>query len=322
MSIAFMLIGLFGISTPTVTPAASGGRVAFVQAGAIPHLLIERRPGAECAGDPEAFAAHRGAVQCPTDIDAGLATRWIGQTVELYGGDGACTAEVVDLHLLSWFDTNFHYRGTWFGEVKFDAFKNGPPTALLKAALAQAPDEDRFLAAALKVNDTKACDGARWARTGDTQPPKVEALSTVKPQLRAAALARFRAHDGHRAVQQRYRAEADMAESQPATWDAFDGNKPVVKVFESGKQTYIYVGASVGGCGDFQGDFWVIYARVGSKWVTVADADQVGEFIMPQIMIEGDTGPLFADHTVLIAPNGPVYEVVEDVDVASYICPC
>lgn len=321
MSLALLLIGLFGISAPTTTPSAQGGRVAFVQSGDTPHLLIERRPGAACAGAPSGFAAHRGAVQCPAEVDAGLATRWIGQTVELYGGVGRCTAEVVDLHLLAWFDTNFHYQDKWFGDIDFGA-EPRPSVALLKAALAQAPDEDRFLAAALKVNDAKACDGARWARTGDTEPARIEALRTVKPSLRAAAVQKFRAHEGYRAVQERYRAEADTTTRQPDHWEAFDGGSASVRVFVSGKQTYVYVGASVGGCGDFTADFWIIYARVGAKWVPVTDADQVGEFILPQLMIEGDSGPLFADHTVLIAPSGPVYEVVEDVDVNSYICPC
>ncbi|MGK0362126.1 MAG: hypothetical protein ACI9U2_004446 [Bradymonadia bacterium] len=323
MFIAFMLIGLFGISTPTVAPMSSGGRVAFVQGGATPHLLIERRPGAKCAGAPDAFVARHTAVRCPIEIDAGLATRWLGQTVELYGGAGVCMAEVVDLHLLAWFDVNFGHDGTWFGEISFDAQTSGPPSSLLKAALARAPAEDRFLSAALKVNDAKACDGARWARIGDTTPSKIEAQHTVKPRVRTAALARFRAHPGHRAMQERYRAETDyMTDKQPTHWDAFDGGRPQVTVFQSGKQTYVYVGAMVGGCGDFGADFWVIYARVGSKWVVIADADQVGGFIAPQIMIVGEAGPLFADHTMLIAPNGPVYEVVEDVDVATYICPC
>lgn len=323
MFIAFMLIGLFGISTPTVAPMSSSGRVAFVQGGAIPHLLIERRPGAKCAGAPDAFVAQHTAVQCPIAIDAGLATRWLGQTVELYGGAGVCTAEVVDLHLLAWFNINFDHQGVWFDEVKLKAQKSDPPASLLKAALAQAPADDRFLSASLKVSDAKACDGARWASVDDTAAPKVEAQRTIKPRLRAAALARFRAHSGHRAVQQRYRAETDsMTDKQPPYWDGFDGERPRVTVFESGKQTYIYVGARVGGCGDFGADFWVIYARVGSKWVVIADADQVGEFIAPQIMILGEAGPLFADHTVLIAPNGPVYEVVEDVEVEHYTCPC
>ena len=322
MSIALLLIGLFGISTPATIPTAKGGQISFVQAGATPHLLIERRPGAECAGAPDDWAGHRNAVQCPAQIDAGLATRWIGRTVELYGGAGPCTAEVVDLHLLSWFDIGFDFRGTWFGEIKHETIDAPTRRALLKAAMEHAPDADRFLAAALKVSDAKACDGARWARTGDTQPAKIEAQATVDARLSAAALQRFRAHEGHRALQQRYVAEVDTTRKQPKHWDNFDGGSPWVKVFASGKQTYVYVGTSVGGCGDFSGDFWVIWQRVGEKWVPIADADQVGDFILPALMIEGDSGPLFADHTVLIAPNGPVYEVVEDVDVQSYICPC
>lgn len=316
MSIALLLIGLFGVSSPlTVGPAAQPD-VVFVQGGATPHLLLERRPGAECGGAPAGFVAHRHAVQCPAQISPSFAAQWIGRTVRLHGGKGECTAEVLDLHLLSWFDPGFDYKGQWFDEVPATT----QDAALLKAALAQATQEDRFLAAALKVADPAACEGARWAQPIDAEPARVQPLQRVAPALAADALRRFRAHEGHQAMQRRYRAEADGAAK--GIWDSFDGAHPQVRVFKSAAATYVYAGASVGGCGYFDADFWVIWRKNGTRWTVVTDADQVGEFIAPALMIEGKGGPLFVDHTVLIAPQGPLYEVVEDVDVHSFICPC
>lgn len=316
MNIALMLIGLFGVSTPLTVGPQTQPDVVFVQGGEAPHLLLERRPDAECAGSPQGFVAGRNAVQCPAKVDAGLSMKWIGRTVRLHGGKGECTAEVVDLHLLSWFDPGFSHRGKWFGDIP--AKRDSP--ALFRAALKQAVSEDRFLAAALKVADPSACEGARWAQPVDTAPARVQPSQRVEPKLAAEALRRFRAHEGHQAMQRRYRAEADG--TPEGIWDSFDGARPDVRVFRSGSETYVYAGASVGGCGYFDADFWVIWRKTDTRWDVVTDADQVGGFIAPQLMIEGRDGPLFVDHTVLIAPQGPLYEVVEDVDVHSFICPC
>lgn len=310
----FWLVGLLTISTqPAATPDAG---VVFVGGGDAPHLLIERQPGADCAGAPTRFINSRLAVQCPAKVEAAQSLRWIGRTVRLHGGAGECTAKVVDLHVVAWFQPHFEYQGKWFDAWPHDAT---PPQGLLDAAWANAAMDDRFLAASLEVNDAKACQGARWAQPAEAEPARVRPSAKVSKRLHAQVLRRFRAHEGHVAMQRRFRAEATDAKG---VWDRFDGARPAVRVFETEGATWIYAGASVGGCGYFEANFWAIWRRTGKTWELVTDADQVGEFIMPSLMIEGDAGPLFVDHTVLIAPRGPIYEVVEDVDVNHYICPC
>lgn len=310
------LLWLVGLLTVAAHPSPPDPGVVFVGGGDTPHLLIERLPGAECAGKPTRFVHYRHAVQCPAKVDPAQGLRWIGKSVRLHGGAGACTAEVVDLHVVAWFQPYFEYKGTWFDGWPDEA---APPQGLLDAAWANAPAEDRFLAASLKVDDPKACAGARWARPAEAEPARVRPSTEVPKALKAQALRRFRAHPGHVAMQQRFRAEAT---DPKGIWDGFEGGSPDVRVFQSAGQTWVYAGASVGGCGYFQGDFWAIWRIDGDRWTAVTDADQVGEFILPRLMIEGQAGPMFVDHTVLIAPVGPIYEVVEDVDVNSYICPC
>lgn len=309
----FWLVGLLTISAQ---PSAPDAGVVFVGGGDSPHLLLERQPGAECKGAPTRFVNHRLAVQCPAKVDPAIALRWIGKSVRLHGGVGDCTAQVEDLHVVAWFQPHFEFQGKWFDRWAHD---KAPPKGLLEAAWANAPADDRFLAASLKVDDPKACAGARWAQPAEAEPARVRPSGAVPKALHAEALRRMRAHPGHVAMQRRFRAEATDAKG---IWDSFDGARPDVRVFESSAQTYVYAGASVGGCGYFEADFWSIWRVEDGRWTAVTDADQVGEFIMPSLMIEGEGGPLFVDHTVLIAPDGPLYEVVEDVDVNHYICPC
>ena len=129
-------------------------------------------------------------------------------------------------------------------------------------------------------------------------------------------MARFRRHSGHAALQARYQAETGCA----GVWD---DDQVRVRVLPAGDRQFVFVGAQVGGCGEFSADFWVIWQVEDGHHTVLTDSDGVGGWFEPEALVErADGRPTFFDAHLRVEPRGAGYQVVEDVAVQSWICPC
>ncbi|MEZ4469936.1 MAG: hypothetical protein R3F60_03840 [bacterium] len=294
-----MIATLLALSALTAPAAPATDGVFFVAPDG-QHVLLRRVPGAECAGRLR-LALDGDAIVCrPPPLEAEPHQVWVGRHLTLQGGARTCEAEVTGLALMAWL------------EPEADA---GGRTSARKA-WSRAGHDDRFLVATVKPRSGSTCKGARWAEAGPSalhvgrQPVGVDA---------AAAIDRFRAHPAYQALQKRFRAETRRA----GAWDEDEGQGVLVRQLPAGEDTYVYAGAQVGGCGEFSADFWVIWKVTGDTWTSVTDADQVGGWFEPEALVEqGQAAPVFLDRHLRIEPRGLGYEVVEDVAVESWICPC
>ncbi|MCB9549672.1 MAG: hypothetical protein H6706_28025 [Myxococcales bacterium] len=295
-----MIATLLALSTLTAPAAPTTSGVFFVAPDG-QHVLLRRVPGAECAGRLRLTLEGEAIVCRPPPLEAEPHLSWVGRHLTLQGGARACEAEVTGLALMAWLEP--------------EADAGGRTTA--RKAWSRAGHDDRFLVATVKPRGGgAACKGARWAETG---APALHVGQSPAAVDATAALARFRAHPAYQALQSRYQAETRRA----GTWDADEGTSLVVRQLPAGDATYVYAGAQVGGCGEFSADFWVIWKVTGTTWEAVTDADQVGGWFEPEALVEqGQAAPVFLDRHLRIEPRGRGYEVVEDVAVESWICPC
>lgn len=292
-----------GLSAPSSELAAPHPSVLFV-ADHGEHILLRRVPGAECSGKPRLGRDTAMVVCAPPALEAEAHLDRIGQKVVLRGPGVACPAQVVGIDLVAWTD--------------LESGPTGRGKAAAQAAWSHVTYDDRFVAARVRSTGRR-CSGARWAevldeaRDGTLQVGSVPAAAEVK-----AALAHLRQHPGHAEIQGRYQAETGAV----GPWD--EAGELDVRVLPAAEGHYVFAGAQVGGCGEFSADFWVIWqVDATGRYTAVTDADVVGGWFLPEALIERPGArPTFLDAHLRVEARGTRYEVVEDVAVETWACPC
>lgn len=287
--------------TPVTATEVAQSRPVLFAADRGRHVLLQRVPGAECSGTLR-FSADGEAIVCRAPpLESEPHQGMIGRRLILHGADQSCPVVVTELSLIAWFGVD----------------DGGKRPGKAQAAWELASWDDRFVAARVKSLDGRRCPGAHWAEEDRAGSTHLQVGHTPKPAELKQVLARFRQHSGHTALQARYQAETGRA----GAWDAAEVR---VRVLPATHGKFVFAGAQVGGCGEFSADFWVIWqVDAEGRYTPLTDSDTVGGWFEPEALLDRPDGrPTFFDAHLRVEPRGTGYQVVEDVAVASEVCPC
>jgi hypothetical protein len=159
---------------------------------------------------------------------------WHGETVVLYDVDGErCTATVG--------------APLFFSQDASDNMPIDDPYALDYAELSVAAP-----LAAVRGD----CGGSLWARHQALPAVSPARVAPLEGSARREAVRAFRHHPSYLALQKRYRADGHVGK-----WDRMWDGTPTVQRIESDSQRLIFVGAQVGGCGEFEGNLGLLFER-------------------------------------------------------------
>jgi ketosteroid isomerase-like protein len=223
-----------------------------------------------------------------------------------------------------------------------EAVEGGPPTWSETA---------NFLVA--KVDgDRKACAGATWARSATLPTPPVTTAEAPSAQLKAQALAAFRALPQSQAIQRQY-SEWAAGEHRKGTRDWFAHGKPrptTIRLFRVNPTGPVLLSVSAtlseGGCGDgVSGTLWALWQVDGppaSPRLTRRNQPDESMTMLPTAAVDLDGDghvellfdgfsdyrsanalgqPQFVEHGVVRA-LGDSYIEIEGPETPILICPC
>ncbi len=241
---------------------------------------------------------------------------WLGKAVTRFdaGGD-PCSGKVAELVVLTGFDPHFGSRGYWEGHPNFNDDAK-PLSAEKVAEEVWRGGATHWLVARI---EGEACPGALWGRPAETGAPPKPSVSKTK--LEAAALSRFRALKGYRAVQKLFGDEGGKKQTR---WELFEGMKPRLSSFAFGSRRYVAVSGESGhGCGGFYGSFWALFGTTADgKLQLLTDPNDPGELFHPTAIIDSDGEPEFLSPGRLVRPVGPVFMPTDEARYPSFDCPC
>lgn len=286
--------------TPAITTELTESRSVLFTADRGRHVLLQRVPGAECAGKLRLSADGEAVICRAPPLEAEPHQHFVGRQLVLHGADQSCLVEVTEISLITWYEQEDGIRRAGSAQ----------------AAWERAAYDDRFVAARVKSVDGRRCPGARWAEEVESQSHLQVGHSPERAEQKEA-VARFRRHPGHAALQARFEAET----GRTGMWDDAQVR---VRVLPTRTGQFVFAGAQVGGCGEFSADFWVIW-QVSSQgdYTVLTDSDVVGGWFEPEALVERPDGrPTFFDAHLRVEPRGAGYQVVEDVAVETWSCPC
>jgi hypothetical protein len=178
---------------------------------------------------------------------------WKGRAVTAFNLDGdRCDAKVTGFQLIGKVTPHFGTVEEW---------RNQSPARVAADAWQLA---DKVLVGVLE-----GCDGAAWARAASLPAPKVVTGHEPDPELRAAALEKFRALPEWKQIQQAYLVEPAKG---VARWEDYPDGKSSTEVaafdvtVHGTSATYVSVSSAVyTGCAEFAGDLWALYRVDRSK---------------------------------------------------------
>jgi hypothetical protein len=207
-----------------------------------------------------------------------------------------------------------------------------------------------FLVAKVE-GDRKACAGATWARSATLPTPPIATAETPSAELKARALAAFRALPESQAIQRRYTAWSASQHHKPASsWFAHGKPRPTIRLFsvKPSGPTLLSVSASIseGGCenGVF-GSVWALWQVDGppaSPRLTLRNQPDDSMTMQPTAAVDLDGDghvellfdgfsdyrsanalgqPQFLEHGV-VRTLGDSYIEIEGPETPILICPC
>jgi len=200
--------------------------------------------------------------------------------------------------------------------------------------------------------DRKACAGATWARSAALPAPPIATAETPRAQLKARALAAFRALPQSQAIESEYAVWSKTQHEKAArAWFEHGKARPTIRVFsvQPAGPTLLSISAIIaeGGCGEdgMHRSLWALWQVDGSsenpllalrnqpdesmtmRPTAAVDLDGDGRV---ELLFDGfsDAGsanvfgqPQFLEHGVVRA-LGDSYVHIEGPEIPILICPC
>jgi hypothetical protein len=251
---------------------------------------------------------------------------WKGRAVTAFNFDGdRCDAKVAGFQLIGKVTPHFGTVEEW---------RDQSP--------ARAAAEAWELAGKVLVGVLEGCDGAVWARAANLPAPKIVTGHEPDPELRAAALEKFRALPEWKQIQKSYLAEPAKG---VARWEDYPDGKSATEVVAfdltaQGKSaTYLSVSSAVfDSCAGFAGDLWALYRvdRPGGggkikltpknspghgtvRPAAFVDTDGDGE---PELLFDGGAAGDLETERGRVKPLDGKYDDFEKLSWPYLDCPC
>ena len=251
-----------------------------------PTWLSKRQP-LELSGAPD-----------PTLLSA-EERAWEGQRVKLYKADGSfCEAGVTGLTL-------FGQLNSYDEELPETAQEAWEKTVHLGGV--------RLVA----TLDLAACEGALFARLASLPAPFVATPQEASPAQEAAALSQMKTLALYQKTQAEYLDHRKTEPGAPLFWENYEENKPAVRVFTKGAETFVTVTAVAGiGCGGFGGSLFAVWRvadgltllhqsreAIDPSYVLDTNHDQSFEWLEGPYLLQWSNGSFQQSQSVEIASD-------------------
>lgn len=312
------------LSAASAASLAAGALMPVVRAGETRFAVLAVVPdGASWSEGAPELLVREGVVvtreRASSAVPASLAAIAQGEAV-LSGADGAtCDAHLGALAVISRVDVHFSVEQRWSGQN--DDGTEGTPATPAQIA-ADAWGEGRLLVASIDG----ACPDATYARLASlpavTRFSRTPADAALTSRVRAA----FRALPAWTALDEAFHEQASREDGAPrARWDEPDTSTPAVEVWSAGERRLAVIGASVmeGGCADFSGALWAVFAIDGETLTPLTSTSDPGYFApLGAVDVDGDGRPEWVVEQGVVGAVDSGLGLVEDLSPAMHDCDC